>query len=80
MRAHVLLGITLGWALCSSAHALTCSPEDEVTFHAASLRIENDLFINTDRDYTSGVSVALVSRDISGPLRSHCLPLWADGH
>ena len=80
MRAHVLLGITLGWALCSSAHALTCSPEDEITFHAASLRIENDLFINTDRDYTSGVSVALVSRDISGPLRSHCLPLWADSH
>lgn len=52
-----------------------CDPDKEITFRGGILRVENDLFLNTDQDYTSGVSIAAISNDISGPLQSDCLPL-----
>lgn len=37
-------------------------------------RLENDLFVDTDRNYTNGVAFMAVSHDIAGSLRSECLP------
>ncbi len=51
-----------------------CLPEQSVQWRGATLRLENDLFAGTDRNYTNGVALALVSRDIGGALRPQCLP------
>jgi len=41
-----------------------------------SLYVENDLFFQTDRNYTSGVKLAWVSPDLEGYDRDACLPDW----
>lgn len=51
-----------------------CAPEHTVRWRGGTLRLENDLFTGTDRNYTNGVSLNLVSRDIPGRLRPECLP------
>jgi hypothetical protein len=51
-----------------------CSAAEAVTFRGGTLRLENDLFANTDRNYTNGVALMAVSRDIAGRLRAECLP------
>ena len=38
------------------------------------MRFENDLLAATDRNYTNGVALALVSHDMEGKLRPDCLP------
>lgn len=46
-------------------------------WRGGTLRLENDLFAGTDRNYTNGISLALVSHDIEGSegrLRTDCLP------
>lgn len=42
------------------------------------MRLENDLVAGTDRNYTNGVSLAMVSRDLDDPLRPECLPAPVD--
>lgn len=41
-----------------------------------SLYVENDLFYDTDRNYTSGVKLAWVSPDLDDYVRDRCLPDW----
>lgn len=43
-------------------------------WRGGTLRLENDLFAGTDRNYTNGAALALVSHDIGGRLRTDCLP------
>lgn len=51
-----------------------CAPEQTVRWRGGTVRLENDLFAGTDRNYTNGVALALVSHDIDGRLRPDCLP------
>ena len=41
-----------------------------------SLYVENDLFFQTDRNYTSGIKLAWVSPDLDSYERDECLPGW----
>lgn len=51
-----------------------CTPEQSLRWRGGTVRLENDLPANTDRNYTNGVALALVSHDLEGRLRSECLP------
>ncbi|MBN8716948.1 MAG: lipid A deacylase LpxR family protein [Xanthomonadales bacterium] len=51
-----------------------CRPEQTLRWRGGTLRLENDLFAGTDRNYTNGVAIALVSHDLTGRLRPECLP------
>jgi hypothetical protein len=66
--------------MCASTAVFSadvCEHREPLPIVAASLRVENDLFLDTDRDYTSGVAISLTSLGIDGPLDIDCLPLWA---
>lgn len=52
----------------------SCSPEQSLRWRGGTLRLENDLFTGTDRNYTNGVALTVVSRDLQGALRPECLP------
>jgi len=51
-----------------------CTADEAITFRGVTARLENDLFVDTDRNYTNGVAFTAVSHDIAGNLRSECLP------
>ena len=51
-----------------------CSAPDTIRFRGATARLENDLFADTDQNYTSGVAFTAVSHDIVGQLKLECLP------
>jgi len=51
-----------------------CTAADVIAFRGFTTRLENDLFVDTDHNYTNGVAFMAVSRDIAGRLRSECLP------
>ncbi|MDE2612342.1 MAG: lipid A deacylase LpxR family protein [Burkholderiales bacterium] len=51
-----------------------CVPEQSVRWRGGTLRLENDMFAGTDRNYTNGIALMRVSRDLQGPLRPECLP------
>lgn len=51
-----------------------CAPDQTLRWRGGTLRLENDLFAGTDRNYTNGVALTLVSRDMGGRLRPECLP------
>lgn len=57
-----------------------CTPNELIKFRGGTARLENDLFTNTDQNYTNGVAFALVSHDMTGRLRSECLPLLVRLH
>lgn len=57
-----------------SAKSPSCSPEQSLRWRGGTLRLENDLFTGTDRNYTNGVALTIVSRDLQGTLRPECLP------
>ena len=52
----------------------SCTPEQTLRWRGGTLRLENDLFTGTDRNYTNGVALSMVSRDLQGTLRPECLP------
>lgn len=57
-----------------SANPPSCSPEQSLRWRGGTLRLENDLFTGSDRNYTNGVALTAVSRDLQGGLRPECLP------
>ena len=59
----------------SASSIRDCKPNEVVKFRGGTARLENDLFTNTDQNYTNGVAFTLVSNDMAGRLRSECLPL-----
>ncbi|MGD9598191.1 MAG: lipid A deacylase LpxR family protein [Steroidobacteraceae bacterium] len=80
---QVLLAASLAWApfaIGQAGESVPSSGEDPCTtaeslhWRGGTVRFENDLLTGTDRNYTNGVSLALVSRDIEGRLRPECLP------
>lgn len=52
----------------------TCNASNAIRFRGATARLENDLFADTDQNYTSGVAFTAVSHDIFGKLNLACLP------
>lgn len=71
-RASLLLAC----ALCGpvAADPPSCLPEESLRWRGGTVRLENDLFTGTDRNYTNGVALTAVSRDLQGELRLACLP------
>ncbi|WP_411293326.1 lipid A deacylase LpxR family protein [Thiohalomonas denitrificans] len=51
-----------------------CKAEEAVRFRGGTARLENDLFIGRDQNYTNGVVFTAVSHDIPGRLQTKCLP------
>ena len=58
----------------TAVESARCLPEHALHWRGGTLRLENDLFTGTDRNYTNGVALSLVSRDLQGALRPECLP------
>lgn len=51
-----------------------CTQDQILCFRGFSARLENDLFADTDRYYTNGVSLTLVSKDLPATFDPRCLP------
>ncbi|HQR97054.1 MULTISPECIES: lipid A deacylase LpxR family protein [unclassified Polaromonas] len=51
-----------------------CKADEVLRFRGLTARLENDLFADTDQNYTNGVALTAVSHDIAGKLRTECLP------
>lgn len=71
--AALALSALAGAGAAQSA-AEACAESGTVQFRGFTARVENDLFANRDRDYTNGVSLTAVSRDMAGPVQTECLP------
>lgn len=57
-----------------------CPDDKAIRLRGFTARLENDLFVDTDRNYTSGVSVTAASHDLAGELDPDCLPWPARLH
>jgi hypothetical protein len=51
-----------------------CQGQEAIKFRGITARLENDLFADTDQNYTSGVAFTAVSHDMVGKLNPECLP------
>ena len=51
-----------------------CKASEVIKFRGGTARLENDLFADTDQNYSSGVALTAVSQDIIGKLKPECLP------
>lgn len=71
-----VLAATLGLnpVAAGAAPPNDCRPDQTLRLRGGTLRLENDLFAGTDRNYTNGVALSLISHDIVGRLRTECLP------
>jgi hypothetical protein len=70
----VLLALGAQAAIASEFSSGACADDQPLRFRGFTARIENDLFVDTDRNYTSGVSVTAISEDLDGALDPQCLP------
>jgi len=61
MRANQLTTVALFAAAASFATQLACAADDTAEHGTISILFENDVFYNTDRDYTNGVQFAYTS-------------------
>lgn len=51
-----------------------CTDDQGLHFRGLTFRLENDLFADTDQDYTNGVSLTAVSQDLPTGFNPDCLP------
>lgn len=51
-----------------------CKAHEVIKFRGGTAELENDLFADTDQNYSSGVAITAVSQDIVGKLKPECLP------
>lgn len=72
--SSVALLLVLAAGVASAAPAGECAGDKAVRFRGFTARIENDLFVDTDQNYTSGASVTAISQDLAGELDPDCLP------
>lgn len=52
-----------------------CPAHDVIKLRGITLRVENDSFAKTDRDYSHGMAISAESQDIKNYLQPECLPL-----
>lgn len=57
-----------------------CKADEVIKFRGGTVRLENDLFTNTDQNYTNGVVFTAVSHDMVGTIDTECLPAPARLH
>lgn len=78
LRQIVFKSLVLLLLLMSIALALGSDPceaaEDRRTF---SFYFENDLFADTDQQYTNGIKLSWISEDLTGYAKSDSLPDWS---
>lgn len=74
MIARAALIAAAALALQAPAVAADCDGRAALGWRGATLRVENDLFIGRDRDYTSGVALTAISRDLVAGAPPPCLP------
>ena len=74
MIARAALIAAAALALQAPAVAADCDGRAALGWRGATLRVENDLFIGRDRDYTSGVALTAISRDLVVGAPPPCLP------
>lgn len=70
----LLLALAATPVMAAEGPAAACPEGEAIRFRGLTARLENDLFVDTDRNYTSGVSVTAISRDVPGALDPDCLP------
>lgn len=58
----------------NAADTGNCTADELLKFRGGTARLENDLFVGTDQNYTNGVAFTLISHDITGQFRTECLP------
>ena len=68
VRSLLFLSLFLSWAVRAD--------RDQREEWTLNLYVENDLFSETDQDYTSGIQLSWVSPDISDYVESEELPAW----
>lgn len=80
-HAALAFGLVMGATCASAQEAHTevpsvknCQPHEQIRFRGFTARLENDLFSDTDQNYTNGVAFTAVSHDIIGKLEPECLP------
>ena len=59
----------------SRTNSQKCSAHDAIKLRGITLRVENDSFAKTDRDYSHGMAISVESQDIKNYLQPECLPL-----
>ncbi len=67
-------------ALCLVFSVSLAAAEEERVAHKSwtfSFYFENDLFADTDQNYTNGVKLIWISQDLTGYAESHDLPDWS---
>jgi len=75
VKLSTLTLLTLvGFLMPASALAQAKKAKDTHTF---SFYVENDTFADTDREYTSGVRLTLISPDLTGYRENPKLPEWS---
>jgi len=57
------------------AAAAECQAKDVIKFRGATARLENDLFVGTDQNYTNGFALSFLSHDMVDRPQPDCLPL-----
>lgn len=74
--ALLVCAASIGAQVISTAdtEAPACSAQNTIRFRGLTARLENDLFTDTDQNYTNGVAFTAVSHDMIGKLRPECLP------
>lgn len=79
VTAALALGLLMVPAMAQSTadgspDSQRCNAGNTLGLRGLTIRLENDLFAGTDRNYTSGLAVMAVSRDLTGAPRVECLP------
>lgn len=80
LRSLALLLLLTANGVSAAAPASTCPDGQAIRLRGLTARLENDLFVDTDRNYTNGVSVTAISHDVPGELDPNCLPWPARLH
>ena len=65
--------VSAQFASNTDAVAQPCSAQDAIRFRGLTVRLENDLFVDTDQNYTNGLAFTAVSHDLIGQLKPECL-------
>ena len=65
--------VSAQFASNKGAVAQPCSAQDAIRFRGLSARLENDLFVDTDQNYTNGLAFTAISHDLVGQLKPECL-------
>jgi lipid A 3-O-deacylase len=76
----LLLLLTANSVVAADLPAGKCPDDKAIRLRGFTARLENDLFVDTDRNYTNGVSLTAISQDLPADVEPDCLPWPARLH